>query len=425
MNNYYKILHLPIVYFKRILYRKNYNDFYRYNKTNKLKAIKIGCKILKKNKMDIKLRADLAKCYAESERKEYAGQLMFNGLSQKVIEEILSKLDKIDRTLKESNSPFYRYKPIYTRGISHLAMIEHIEEVEHNELGKNYITKIANRHNIIREINFYKNFRIHFRKLNEFTPELLSIEHINNQGIYLLTIQKHDGSSPNERNINELLKIHKTITSIKKDNVKEISMNKISNWFKTRIVWVLFKRISLNKAFILINHKSMNKFILNSVLKRMKSQKYSIKSINCFIALQKLIIDGKLYKKIEPDKHYTFLHGDFHKGNIIANQCSGICKVIDWDTYKVGPKVIDMVRLFEGYSYTFDEIEKIYLDNPLFHDHLDEIDKACFIYILMISWFNRMNKAEFEESFKTRILPAINRMKKLVNFTNDSKLHEF
>src|SRR5699024_5540360 len=99
--------------------------------------------------------------------------------------------------------------------------------------------------------------------------------------------------------------------------------------------------------------------------------------------LESLIMDNDLYEYIRPEKHYSLIHGDYNPRNSKLKKQDQSIKVFDWETFKIGPRFIDVARYLSGALIEYSDVKEIYLDDKELGGKLSLIEKIFFLYALI------------------------------------------
>jgi thiamine kinase-like enzyme len=221
----------------------------------------------------------------------------------------------------------------------------------------------------------------------------------------LLTVEKvyNEKKEFNKNYFDKVINLHKIITSIRYNEIITLLPNVD---FDPEILRTKYNKSNLNQAFSWIHKESVNFEIFEQLFGKLTELNYSNNTIKLINKLENIIIKKKFYEKIRPDKHYSFLHGDFNRSNILFNK-EGQCKVIDWSNLKIGPPVLDMVQFFKAFDLPFPQIYNIYLSKRPIENEIDVIETILFIYaLIVIVWFQKMDKVTIDNQNDKYLLPA-------------------
>lgn len=410
----YRIFISLIVKMKRFIKRKEYKEFNVLLNKNEIEhAREIGEFLHRYNSKDIPHGKKMAEILTSAGKSNLATSIVRSGLPTKVNCIIDSEVKNINALL-ELDYKLVMSEDVFGNGLSNLRMIEH--RCTSNNITNLYLTKIAWSHSIYKEIYFYESIREQHPIFKDFTPNFIRTIKIKSKNIHLLTIEKVQGTRASKEQIAHIIDTHKKITSISyKEALLFCKYSEFESVVKRNMLWFLRKRIAMKQTFAFIHKKTANTFIFRKVLYQMKRCSYSNKSIGSIKRLRNLIFNTEFYKKIDPDIHYSLIHGDYHVSNIIFAPEDNHCNIIDWNSYGVGPVSLDMTYIVRRFKYTYKEIDEIYLSKS---DNLDDVGKILFIYMLIIEWFNNLDQKTFDNNYENNLLPAINHAELLMGRKN-------
>ncbi|QQX81799.1 hypothetical protein JK628_08190 [Shewanella sp. KX20019] len=138
------------------------------------------------------------------------------------------------------------------------------------------------------------------------------------------------------------------------------------------------------------------KFFSKMIVEELKT----VLSVDDYLYINHIFIENKLYKSIE-DKHFDFVHNDFHWKNLNINSDS--IKVFDFNSYCTGLKTWDLATYFSTCNYSFDEtIEFIKENLDLLNDfntknHLS-VNYFVLFYVFLIKLRFNNNVLSYQES---------------------------
>jgi len=281
----------------------------------------------------------------------------------------------------------------------------------HNIDGFKYMTKISKHGNgSKKETTFYQEVVSQFPQIKEAIPQFINSFTINN--INYLTIELVETSNQ-KSTIDDVIKASQILSSVSYEEISNSFPN--SNYdlnLKSRANYI-------TPFFTQIHKKEYNKNLFEKLKKfcNQKSYQDDIKEIISY--LETLIMNNKLYLYIDPARHYSLLHGDFQPSNTIYDNKNKKTKIIDWPTYKIGPKFIDITRYFQASFTSLDDIHSSYLDQ----NKLDLIEKIFFLYAFALFHFLALKKSNMYLTISNFILPALDEMRKYIKvFTGEEYL---
>lgn len=276
----------------------------------------------------------------------------------------------------------------------------------HTYKGKKYFTKISGYTQLAkRERTFYKDLCEDFPVLKELVPTY--IDSIVIDGILYLTLEMLE-TAPVE-NVNDIIITSREITTIPyKEIVKKYPNLRYSFGLKN-------KPNPLTILFTKIHSKVHNEKLFSSLYKLTKQNKYpdSVKEI--IQTIESMIMDNQLYYFIIPEKHYSLMHGDFNRSNVQLSKLDQHIKVLDWETFKIGPHFIDIARHLSGTLAPYSQVKEMYLDNEKMNGSLSLIEKIFFLYALILLYILTLREKQVGDNLDKYITPALQDMQELVS----------
>src|SRR5699024_12366676 len=91
-------------------------------------------------------------------------------------------------------------------------------------------------------------------------------------------------------------------------------------------------------------------------------------------------MDNKLYALINPEEHYSLLHGDLIKPNIKSDGNEKNIKVFDWTTFRDGPHCIDIARYLSDVLIPYSDVKELYFSNPETEGKKELVERILFKY---------------------------------------------
>lgn len=294
---------------------------------------------------------------------------------------------------------------VYLGGEQNIGCITTISE------NKEFFTKLSIGKN--REYYFYKYVYPLYINLYKDDAKFITpfIQHIYLKDVNILAIVMN---KINRTNINlkeklfEVFYINKMYSSVKnKDFFGTFSFKERNQEF------ILFHPAKMNNpitalhSFSYIYKKEANESLFNQAKKHLKKMNY-INSIKYFEKLEELILVNKIYNKIDLMENFSIQHGDFFEHNLIQDENFVYC--IDWGCARLSPKVTDIAGLLGRMKLPLNFIENEFLNHKR-SDHLTNLDKIIFLYILIITWLIVYERHELEKIASTELNRAIEGIK--------------
>ncbi|RKQ34294.1 phosphotransferase [Oceanobacillus halophilus] len=284
----------------------------------------------------------------------------------------------------------------------------------HEYKGRKFFTKISkytNKNNGAgREENFYKDMCTSFSQLRNVVPEYIDSLVIDK--ISYITVEMIDSIDTNsiakEDYLINVIKASQQITSISYEQLDNYPLpNYVFQFRKGRA-------ISVVHFFTQIHKEGYNQKLFQAVKAIMKQHRYP-KAVHQLIErLETVIMDNELYTFINPEKHYSLLHGDFAFQNVLIKRENRNPSVIDWTSHTIGPHFIDIARYFTSILLPYSEVKHLYLENDTNNKNLTMIEKIFFLYALVLFYFQKLGRQGLETELSDFILPAVEDVEKLV-----------
>lgn len=322
---------------------------------------------------------------------EYKHGLSFEALKEKIQRGFTKDLSKVTTEY------------IYINGKNNLgAFIHHYQ-------GKKFITKISKTtQSVRREKTFYRNVLTRFPSLKEITP--LYIDSQTFDQVQYLTIEMVDGAMP-AKTLEEINDVSQQISSITYQEIMHHYSNPdYSFLFKSR-------PSSIGVFFTKIHQKYYNQKLLSTLKELTRRRNYSKRAAQVLDRLESLIIDNHLYVFIEPDRHYSLLHGDFISANMKETKQGNVVKVFDWASFKVGPRFMDMARYVMKAAVPYNEVREMSLLNTESDKGLSLIEQIFFLYsYILLNFVALKDKNKHpDEILSEFIIPALTDMEAKVS----------
>ena len=324
-------------------------------------------------------------------------------LEKKINVQIDDVILLIQKKIKSNKTIESRY--MYYGGKNNLGAIEHKEVTKHNP--KAYFTKILTSKGEKEKI-LYSTISREYPQLQDITPKLIDITNINN--ICFITMENIEGNRPQKKHLKKIVEsVSNNIASIRYNH----SIFNFVSWPNHTPALKKKRSQSVLHFFSRIHEEAINKRLFFLISKRLDSSKYSLETVFLLKKLEYIIMNFKLYTKLNVKKSYAFLHGDFGPHNIIIESGSNRPYVIDWNSYTVGPSWFDLANLFVKLKLSFEEIQKEFLDSKETDKNYYNINQIFFVYALIVIWFQSLSRKKFDKIFGRDLAPAMEYLEKL------------
>lgn len=389
----------------KIEWRKKHRKFNKlYDNSQWDYAIDLGEAIIKTKSKGKDFFQKLAICYIKVHKIHEAEYYMKKSLelrTKRYTEDIIGTIE--DSIFGDKQN--IRSKYLYLGGRYNLGLIEHRHKVGTEE--KIYLTKIIPnkfpvQSKIHREKFFNQTICERFPELQTISPKMINYSQMKREKIYLMSFNKINNDKKKKEDFQEIINISESIIQgIKYDDAME-----------------LLKVVDRGKKVPLsaLMHKlSTHEFIFSYMKNKIKSIEGDIDLNKLLDRVKYIIIDLKMYKKINPRKHYVFCHRDLHKNNILYDKEKNKYYIIDWVNYGLALEGSDLARCFMSWGFTFKRIEEGYLNNISNRTEDLMIKRMFFTYDLIVLWVGVLNKDNLQEQINNNLSPAIQYMEDLID----------
>lgn len=318
---------------------------------------------------------------------------------------------KHNTTMKELiwkiQSGFTYIKDVVDSEYLYLGGKNNLGSIVHESKNYKYITKISVYSEVAKqEEKFYKDILEDFPILKELAPSYVCSEVIDN--ILYLTITKIDNVPLYSKGRLDIIETSKKLTSI---SYKDI----VSRYPNPKYAFVVENRpISIVQFFTKIHEKKYNEFLFDGMYKLIEQNNYPSAIKEIILRLEGAIMPYRLYLFINPEKHYSLIHGDFIPSNIKRRDNDSSIIVLDWAMYTVGPRFLDIAKFFSATPAPFSMVKKLYL-NDLHEENSSMIEKVFFLYALILLYITRLTEKYVESRLNDCIYPALDELETLID----------
>lgn len=304
-------------------------------------------------------------------------------------------MDEIKRGFTGSPEKFHS-KYIFIDGKNNLGAFIH-RNADHSLFTK--ISIYTNHTNGAgREAGFYQRLCKDFPVLKKLAPEYADMQIVD--GISYLTMEKINALAVEPQNLEQIIETSQRISSVR--------YGKLAGAYPLPGYAFQFRKgraISVVHFFTQIHKEEYNQKLFHAVGLIMKQHKYPNSIRQVMARLETAIMDQKLYQLMEPEKHFSLLHGDFAHQNVLIDQKNGNPFVIDWTSYTIGPHFVDLARFFSSSLLPYSDIKELYLQKT--GTSLSTIEHIFFLYALVLFYFQKLGRMGIETELSQFILPAL------------------
>lgn len=279
------------------------------------------------------------------------------------------------------------------------------------------LTKVVNRRSpsAARELAFYTRLTTVSPELASLAPKLLDCRRVSNTPYVMLTMEMIDGRRPSFADMSgvkqawlrlalgslQLAGAEQTLfRSPYRDGVRRVAARVVRNpvpyaetgaWLHTR--WG-------SSAF------------LRAVMAHLRQRRAPPCAVQAAHALKEYWLDEHRYRAVEPSRHYSLVHGDFHEANLIVDETTGGCRIIDWESTTWGPGGMDLSKFVAAFrGLTFDDLVRERLV-PLRADGppsfvIDSMTTQLFVVLTIARWLTSRTPEEAEATIDITVEPAL------------------
>ena len=345
----------------------------------------------------------LGKAHQYLDQKEAAEKWFIKAIeknSEEPMESFIKALEKQSGLSKLGNVQS-RYS--LGSGKNNLGLIVHIVN---NSGKKEFITKII-REKKTREGHFYQKILKDYPGLGKVAPKILSV--IENNQLQLIVMEKipDDAAPAGVAYFKALGNLYREISSVKYfDGIESyLQTPKYSLALKEN------KSQALSNYFMTIHREETSRRLFKLMEQRLKEKGYKKDSFRLFEDLREVILDFKSYKGIKPRRHYSLIHGDMGRHNLLFDGEKP--RVVDWNTYKAGPRWYDFANGVAKEADTAMEVAKALEKLKEIDLSIGDIESIFYYYAVVLIWFQGNGQKKFETSLLSEAKKLAEQMKLL------------
>lgn len=375
--------------FRAAFYKRRWED-----------AIKVGERHCEKRKQDFTILPHLALSYHRNNEKGKANDCMRRYLEYAAgasVEDLIQSFR--EKTSLNTDSLCTSYN--YWGGSANLGFFEHTDKVTNVV----YITKIMSgklltKVEIEREYYFYDKIQVQSEAIRRHTPEFADWTTIicPRETLYFLTTRKIKGYKPSKDNLQQMLEASTALRNSKSEEMKKtVEASPPGSTVLMRLT---------DKGIV---------YKINHIRMLYKAKKLRSKGLREQVdAMAEFIRKAKPYKKIDTECEYALCHFDYHKGNLLIEEESGCCVIMDWSNYHLGLEDSDVINLFRSLKTSFEVIERQYLSSIDTQTAPGKNRAVLFVYWLFFQSVMRQKRTGVSERMEAFYTPALKFLKALV-----------
>ncbi|MBK9174806.1 MAG: phosphotransferase [Flavobacteriales bacterium] len=288
-------------------------------------------------------------------------------------------LSRIERSIRDhmgdpSAEVHTTYSMLPGNGVQNLGFYEHVGRSGPSTYS--FVTKISTSGFFGNEPRFYTRFIERWPQLRPLAPRMVCFARSERIDVCMLTMEKVDGREPEIANMEV-----QAVDALVRGYVALLSVDpvEVEQYLLPRPFAIGFNHGYLVQALHGIQEPGSAEMVMLWLETAIRSRGYSIEVQRKILDLVKLMRDGQFNERIRPDLHFTFLHGDLHRYNILQWHSGYL--FIDWAHCTTGPAYADLAVLFRRFGFlgTVGILER----NGLW-SRMDDVGKALFAYSLIL-----------------------------------------
>lgn len=241
---------------------------------------------------------------------------------------------------------------------------------------KVFITKVSSRAAMGREPLFYFTILPNSPGLHQISPTPVRYYSSSKVDVCLLTMELSLGTVPNIASM-EAMELIKLVTDYQV--VAEIDHAPWADQFNDLPYGPDFNHGYLAQAMHRIHEEGPFLDLMHWMVVVVTTRGYRKEVTDSVLALVTTLRRCRFHALVDPVKHYSFLHGDLHRHNVLSSEQGHV--FIDWARCTIGPKQIDLATLLRrhGYRKSVEILEKAGAWNDL-----SDVNKMLFALAMVV-----------------------------------------
>src|SRR5690625_2621692 len=279
--------------------------------------------------------------------------------------------------------------------------------IVHRQGTSKYITKISRASSINqREHKFYSRILPDSQELAALAPRYVSF--FQQDDINYLTLE-FINEADRKPQLSEALSLTGWIQQGAPDNVSDELISELDTSYITP------RALRSGRSFASIHLPGHNALIFELLHDFAQENLESRCLLPIVHQLEKLVMNKRLYLALKPEIHYGMMHSDFTVDNIMGNKADGSFKIIDWQSYKYGPKFFDILRFVTHLELPYADVRREVLAKE---KRFSEIELFFFLYGYIIT--NLLTDFGEPLSFRiaSKVRPAMEDIRMLASHIN-------
>lgn len=374
-----------------------------------------GRDLLARHPRQPRVRIRLAHVLEHLGRPDEAHATIAGGVGRKLSSAISATIGQMyaDFGIATELADAWRFIP---RGMSAVCSIEHPNA---SISGVPLITKVVTLGSpkVTREIDFYTRLTRQSTELRALAPRLVDYRSVEGSPRHaVLTLEMIVGRRPSVLDVGLVRDGWIRLSRGSDELVRAGLMLHRSRWrdhARRTAARTLRRSVLYPESFAWIHTRRAGLDLFDAILLRLRTRRAAARAIAAAEHLRAFWFDHDLPNRVQPDHHYALVHGDFHEANLIVDEASGECRVIDWESASWGPPALDITSFAAGLSRVgFDHLEQAGLLScddletaPLALRH--PLAPVLLVVTLLTRWLGQRSVAQLDDAFDRTVAPAL------------------
>jgi hypothetical protein len=348
------------------------------------------------------VRLKLAGLLKRQGRAEDVHRLVVEGVGRRratAIDQAVSRMKKDHGILDE---PW----EFLIEGVGSVGLIHHrLSESRH------LISKIVDRRTLAgrREVAFYTRWIERSDSLRSVAPVVVDVRPIPRSRLTMITMERVSGGRAKLCDLPSVLGVWLKLSHayselapreplLVRSYVRDLMRSTTFGWSRGRplhpemFAWI-HKRSGMSRLFARLRDRARS----------------APRIMEAVQELERYWLGGGLLGEIDPSRHFSLMHGDFHGSNLIKDEEH--VKLIDWATLSIGPPEVDLARFMTGFSaFSFLDLEERVF--PFLDEHADRgsvlpYRRPLIVLAVVARWLTHVPSRALLERYDSTLAPAI------------------
>jgi len=302
-----------------------------------------------------------------------------------------------------------------TRGMSAVCAIEHADT---SITGFRLLTKVVDprSRSVAREIDFYTRVMRSSDTLVALSPRLVDYRPIPGTHYAMLTLEFIEGRRPG---VGDSAAVRDAWIALARGSEdlglpgSAMRRSGLRDGLRRRAIGRLRHRLLYPETFTWLHAPRVGLEMFDLISRRLRRTRGADDALGAAERLRRWWIERSLHAEIDPRRHYGLIHGDFHEANLIVDEATGSCRVIDWETVSWGPPGLDMTAFTAGLAgFEFEHLEDIVLKHMIGNERMpstlhNDVAPVLLVVMVLVGWLGRRPVEWLNESHGRTVQPAL------------------